>query len=153
VGFSAKPAVLVLVVGAPLVGAFSLHRLHGQIRICNYRNWRAPCRTSGIHADWTDISALGVVVGAAVAAGVIGSKRKASAARGEELSKTALARERRVGDELRRQYRKAPDNLAQNMFLATMSVVMREGTPLLEAEERVVESLRKTYPDFTPLRQ
>jgi hypothetical protein len=149
--FSVKAAVLVLVVGALLVGAFSLHRIHP--RTCNYRNWAAPCRTTGFHADWTDLSALFVVLGTAIAAGVIGGRRKASGARGVRLPKRATARQRHVGNELRQHYRKAPGNLAQSMFLATMKSVMQAGTPRVEAEERVVESLRKTYPDFTPLRQ
>ena len=76
VGFSVKTAVLVLVVGAILVGAFSLHRLQGSHPNCHYRNWDAPCRTSGFHVNWTDISALGGVVVVAIAAGFIRGSRK-----------------------------------------------------------------------------
>jgi ABC-type uncharacterized transport system permease subunit len=89
VGFSVKSAVLTLVIGAILAGAFSLHRLQGSHPTCYYKNWAAPCRTSGIHADWVDISAAGVVVVAAIAAGVIGGsrKRKKSAGSPSEASR------------------------------------------------------------------
>ena len=83
-GFSLKTTVLVLVIGVVPVGAVSLHRLQPQAhRICYYKNWASPCHTSGWHADWTDITAFGVVLIAAIAAGVIRGnwKRKPSAAR------------------------------------------------------------------------
>jgi hypothetical protein len=84
VGFSRKTAVPVLLVGVVMAAAFSLHRLQAPAhRICNYRNWQAPCHTSGFHADWVDIGAFGVVLVVAIAAGVIkGSwKRKPSSPR------------------------------------------------------------------------
>jgi hypothetical protein len=89
VGFSVKLAVWVLVIGGVLAGAFSLHRLQSSHPTCHYKNWTAPCRTSGIHADWVDISAVGVVVVAAIAAGVIGGswKRKKSARSPGEVSR------------------------------------------------------------------
>ena len=150
--FSVKPAVLVFLIGAVLVGAFSLHRIHP--RTCSYRNWAAPCHTRGFHADWTDLSALAVVLGAAIAAGVTGGRRRRKASAGERRTLPKIAkRQRHVGDELRQHYRNPPGNLAQSIFLATMKSAMQGGTPRLEAEERVVKSLRETYPDFSPLRQ
>jgi hypothetical protein len=148
--FSVKPAVLVLVVGALLAGAFSLHRIHP--KTCNYRNWRAPCHTSGVRVDWTDVSAFGIALAAAIAAGLIGGNRNrfTSASIGSMLK--GKGRERFVGDELHQHYRNAPGNLAQSIFLATMKKLMQGGTPRLVAEEKVVKDLRKTYPNFTPLR-
>jgi hypothetical protein len=77
-GFSIKTAVLVLVFGAVLAGAFSLHRLQPRTRkTCNYKNWAAPCRTSGWHVDWTDVGAFIVVGVAAVGGGlVVGTRNK-----------------------------------------------------------------------------
>ena len=71
-GFSIKTAVLVLVFGAVVAGAFSLHRLQPQVRKnCNYTNWAAPCHHSGWHADWADVTAGAVVLVASVGSGLI----------------------------------------------------------------------------------
>lgn len=76
-GFSVKTAVLVLVFGAVIAAAFSLHRLQPQAhKTCDYKNWAAPCRTSGWHIDWTDVSAFVVVGVAAVGGGLIVGSRK-----------------------------------------------------------------------------
>ncbi len=89
VGFSVKTAVLVLVFGAVVAGAFSLHRLQPQARkMCNYTNWQAPCHTSGWHVDYVDVTAGGLVLVAAVAGGLIVGNRSrrrtsASAARSQ----------------------------------------------------------------------
>ncbi len=61
-------------------------------------------------------------------------------------------RQRAVGAEIRQHYRKSRGNLAQGMFLAAMNMRMQQGTPRDEAEAAVVTSLRRDYPDFTPLR-
>jgi len=83
VGFSVKAAVLTLIFGAVVAGAFALHRLQPQAhKTCNYKNWAAPCHTSGWHVDWTDVTAFAIVLGASVAAGLIAGnrhKRKMSA--------------------------------------------------------------------------
>jgi hypothetical protein len=77
VGFSIKTAVLVLVFGAVVAGAFSLHRLQPQAhKICNYKNWAAPCHTSGWHVDWTDVTAGAAVLVASVGSGLIVGTRK-----------------------------------------------------------------------------
>ncbi len=76
VGFSVKWAVWVLIVGVLAAGVFSLHRLQApSAKTCHYKNWTSPCHTSGWHADWTDISAFAIVLGAAAATGVIGGSR------------------------------------------------------------------------------
>jgi hypothetical protein len=61
-------------------------------------------------------------------------------------------RQRRVGAEIRRHYRKARGNIAQAHFLGTLNMDMQRGTARLEAEERATEWVRRHYPDFTPLR-
>jgi hypothetical protein len=78
VGFSIKTAVLVLVFGAVIAAAFSLHRLQPQAhKTCNYTNWQAPCHTSGWHVDWTDVSAGVVVLVASVGSGlIVGTRTK-----------------------------------------------------------------------------
>ena len=77
VGFSVKTAVLVLVFGAVIAAAFSFHRLQPQARkTCDYKNWAAPCRTSGWHVDWTDVGAFVVVGVAAIGGGLIVGTRK-----------------------------------------------------------------------------
>jgi LPXTG-motif cell wall-anchored protein len=76
-GFSVKTAVLVLVFGAVIAAAFSFHRLQPQThKTCNYKNWAAPCRTSGWHVDWTDVSAFVVAGVAAIGGGLIVGTRK-----------------------------------------------------------------------------
>lgn len=83
VGFSIKTAILVIVFGGVVAGAFSLHRLQPQAhRTCYYKNWSSPCHTSGWHVDWTDVTAGGIVIVAAVGSGLIvgnRNKRKMSA--------------------------------------------------------------------------
>jgi LPXTG-motif cell wall-anchored protein len=78
VGFSVKTAVLVLVFGAVIAAGFSFHRLQPQAhKTCNYKNWAAPCRTSGWHVDWTDVSAFVVVGVAAIGGGlIVGTRRR-----------------------------------------------------------------------------
>jgi hypothetical protein len=77
VGFSVKHAILVLIFGGVIAGAFALHRLQPQAhKTCNYKNWAAPCHTSGWSVDWTDVTAGGIVLVAAIAAGLIGGTRK-----------------------------------------------------------------------------
>jgi hypothetical protein len=71
------------------------------------------------------------------------------------LPDIATARQRRVAGELNRCYQKTPgpDFPLQSQFLAVMNMLMQGGTPLPEAEEEVVRSIRETSdPDFTPLR-
>ena len=76
-GFSIKTAVLVLIFGAVIAGAFSLHRLQPQAnRTCRYTNWSSPCHTSGFHVDYTDVSAGVVVLIASVGSGLIVGTRK-----------------------------------------------------------------------------
>jgi ribose/xylose/arabinose/galactoside ABC-type transport system permease subunit len=89
VGFSVKTAVLVLVFGVVIAAAFSFHRLQPQAhKTCNYKNWAAPCRTSGWHVDWTDVSAFVIAGGAAIAGGlIVGSRnRKRSTAAAARVS-------------------------------------------------------------------
>lgn len=87
-GFSLKYFVLVLIFGAVIAGAVSLHRLQPQAsKTCNYKNWAAPCHTSGWHVDWTDVTLGGVVIVGSIAAGVIGGTRKKQKTR----KKTAAA--------------------------------------------------------------
>jgi hypothetical protein len=78
VGFSIKTAVLVIVFGAVVAGAFSLHRLQPQVRKnCNYKNWAAPCHHSGWHVDWADVIAGAAVLVASVGSGlVVGTRQK-----------------------------------------------------------------------------
>jgi hypothetical protein len=93
VGFSIKTAVLILVFGGVIAGAFALHRLQPQAnRTCHYKNWTSPCHTSGWHVDWTDVTAGGVVIVAAVAGGLIvgnRNKRKMTASRSAAQSQRA----------------------------------------------------------------
>lgn len=77
-GFSVKTAVLVLIFGGVIAGAFALHRLQPQAkRTCNYTNWSSPCHTSGWHVDYTDVSAGVVVLIASVGSGlIVGTRSK-----------------------------------------------------------------------------
>ena len=77
-GFSVKTAVLVLVFGAVVAGAFSLHRVQPQVRkSCNYANWAAPCHHSGWHVDWADVTAGAAVLVASVGSGLlVGTRQK-----------------------------------------------------------------------------
>ena len=62
-------------------------------------------------------------------------------------------RQRAVGAEIRRNYRKARGNLGQGLFLAHINMDMQRGIPRVEAEEFAVDSVRKWHdPEFTPLR-
>lgn len=93
-GFSIKYAVLVLIFGGVIAGAFALHRLQPQARkTCNYTNWAAPCHNSGWSVDWTDVTAGGVVIVASIAAGVIGGTRKKQQTR-KKTSRSAAQSQR-----------------------------------------------------------
>jgi uncharacterized protein with von Willebrand factor type A (vWA) domain len=61
-------------------------------------------------------------------------------------------RQRAVGAEIRQHYRRPRRNFEQGVFLAAMNMRMQQGTQRSDAEEAVVASLRRDYPDFTPLR-
>jgi len=117
-----------------------------------YRAWRRRMITSG--AEWS------------VEAGEITEEERQRQLdfhlrSGGKLPKIATARQRYVGAELKRHYREAPpgrysehgDFDPQSFFLALMNIHMQAGTPRLEAEERVVNGIRETHPDFTPLRR
>jgi hypothetical protein len=71
---------------------------------------------------------------------------------GKGLPTIATARQRRVSTELREHYCKEKGNLAQSIFLAAMNIHMQYGTPRLEAERRVVKSIREKHPGFSPVR-
>lgn len=77
-GFSVRAAVLTLVFGGVVALAFALHRLQPQAhKTCYYKNWASPCRTSGWHVDWTDVTAFAIVLGASIAAGlIVGNRHK-----------------------------------------------------------------------------
>ena len=76
-GFSFKYAILALIFGGVIAGAVALHRLQPQAhKTCDYKNWAAPCHTSGWSVDWTDVTAGGVVIVAALAVGVIVGTRE-----------------------------------------------------------------------------
>jgi hypothetical protein len=104
-----------------------------------FRAWRRRMIASGI--EWL------------VEAGEItedeGQRRLEFHARssGKRLPDVATARQRHVGVELSRHYRKA-GNVEQGIFIASMNVLMQEGVPRLEAERLICENSE----DFTPLR-
>jgi hypothetical protein len=111
-----------------------------------YRKWRSRMITSG--AEWS------------VEAGEITEEEAERLLdfhlrSGGKLPKIATARQRHVAAELNKHYRKAPGNPTppQSQFLVAMNIYMQYGIPRLEAEERIVKSLRGTFPDFSPLRR
>jgi hypothetical protein len=71
---------------------------------------------------------------------------------GAHLPVIATVRQRQVRVELGQHYRKARGSEAQGVFLAVMNLYLQSGTPRLEAERKVVKSLRLQYPGFSPLR-
>jgi hypothetical protein len=90
VGFSIKTAVLVLVFGAVVAGAFALHRLQPQVRKnCDYTNWSAPCYHSGWHVDWADVTAGAAALVASVGSGLIVGTRQKKKKKTRKMSSTA----------------------------------------------------------------